>query len=38
MLHDFFLANKNEFTDPEKEFNKLYDENKENKNIIYITY
>lgn len=36
MLHDFFLANKNEFTDPEKEFNKLYDENKENKNIIYI--
>lgn len=36
MLHDFFLANKNEFTDPGKEFNKLYDENKENKNIIYI--
>ena len=27
MLHDFFLANKNEFTDPGKEFNKLYDEN-----------
>ena len=36
MLHDFFLAKKNEFTDPEKEFNKLYDENKKNKNIIYI--
>ena len=28
MLHDFFLAKKNEFTDPEKEFNKLHDENK----------
>lgn len=38
MLHDFFLANKNEFTDPEKEFNKLYDENKENKNIYYGQY
>ena len=36
MLHYFFLAKKNEFTDPEKEFNKLYDENKKNKNIIYI--
>ena len=36
MLHDFFLAKKNEFTDPEKEFNKLYDENKKNKYIIYI--